>query len=55
MEYHYGPERLVEALRNAGFEVEATRPWRFYNPHVRDPNMLLGYIYARKRELGYVH
>ena len=55
MEYHYGPERLVEVLRNAGFEVEATRPQRFYNPRTRDPNMLLGYIYARKRELGYGH
>jgi len=55
MEYHYGPERLVEALRNAGFEVEATRPKRSHNPRARDPNMLLGYIYARKRGLGCVH
>jgi FkbM family methyltransferase len=55
MEYHYGPERLVEALRKAGFEVEATRPKRLYNSRARDPNVLLGYIYARKRELGYVH
>jgi FkbM family methyltransferase len=55
VEYHYGPERLVEALRKAGFEVEATRPRRSYNPRARDPNMLLGYIYARKRELGCVH
>jgi len=60
MEYHYGPERLVEALRSAGFEVEATRPQRSYNPRARDPNTLdpntlVGYIYARKRELGCVH
>jgi len=55
IEYHYGPEKLVEALRNAGFEVKATRPWRFYNSRARDPNMLLGYVYARKRELGYGH
>jgi FkbM family methyltransferase len=55
MEYHYGPERLVEALRNAGFEVEATRPKRFYNSRARDPNTLVGYIYARKRELGCGH
>jgi len=54
MEYHYGPERLVEALRNAGFEVKATRPKRFYISRARDPNMLVGYIYARKRELGCV-
>ncbi|MFP3287370.1 MAG: hypothetical protein RXP86_08955 [Acidilobus sp.] len=55
MEYHYGPERLVEALRSTGFEVEATRPQRNHSPRTRDPNMLLGYIYARKRELRYVH
>jgi len=55
MEYHYGPGRLVEALRNAGFEVEATRPQRLYNSRARDPNMLLGHIYAWKRELGYGH
>jgi len=48
MEYHYGPERLVEALRKAGFEVEATRPKRLYNSRARDPKVLLGYIYARK-------
>jgi len=55
IEYHYGPRRLVEALRDAGFEVEATRPQRFYNPRAMDPNMLGGYIYAWKRELGYGH
>jgi len=54
LEYHYGPGRLVEALRGAGFEVEATRPQRFYNSRARNPNMLPGYIYARKRELGCV-
>jgi len=55
LEYHYGPGRLAEALRSAGFEVEATRPQRGYNPRARDPNMLQGYIYARKRELGCGH
>jgi len=55
LEYHYGPERLWRPLRKAGFEVEATRPQRSYNPRARDPNMLVGYIYARKRELGCVH
>jgi len=42
MEYHYGPERLVEALRNTGFEVRATRS-------------LARYICALKRELGCGH
>ena len=35
MEYHYGPERLMEALRKAGFEVEATRPKRLHNSRAR--------------------
>jgi len=56
LEYHYGPGRPVEALRNAGFEVEATRPQRGYNPRARDTKMIFAcYIYARKRELVYGH
>jgi len=42
MEYHYGPRRLVEALRNAGFEAETTRPKIFYNPRARDPKYVSG-------------
>jgi len=52
IEYHYGFERLVAKLRSAGFEVKATRSKRFYNPHASDPNMHIGYIYARKQEFG---
>ena len=37
----------MEALRNAGFEAEATRPKIFYNPRASDPNTLAGYIYVR--------
>jgi len=47
MECHCGPGRLVEALRNAGFEVEATGPKIFYNLRARDPNTLVGYMYVR--------
>lgn len=48
LEYHYGPERLVEALRNAGFKVEATRPRRVYDQLLSDPDMRVGYIYAER-------
>jgi len=36
IEYHYGPERLLEALKNAGLEVKATRPKIFYNPRTSE-------------------
>ncbi len=52
LEYHYGPERVVEALRRAGFQVRADRPRRIYNSHATDPNMLIGYAYAWKRPLS---
>ncbi|MFQ1020790.1 FkbM family methyltransferase [Tardisphaera saccharovorans] len=52
LEYHYGPKRVVEALRRAGFQVRADKPHRSYNPRAADPNMLLGYAYAWKRPLS---
>jgi len=48
MEYHYGPERLLEALKNAGFEVKATKPKKSHNSHASDPDMSEGYLYAWK-------
>ena len=38
MEYHRGPERLLEALRNTGFEVKATKTGKRHT----------GYLYAWK-------
>jgi len=51
IEYHYGPERLLEALKNAGFEVRATKPRKFYDQRASEPDMLLGYLYAWRREV----
>jgi len=48
IEYHYGPERLLEALKNAGFEVKATKPKKSHNPHASDPDTSVGYVYAWK-------
>jgi len=48
IEYHYGPERLLEALKNAGFEVRATKPRKSHNPNASDPDMSVGYLYAWK-------
>jgi len=46
--YHYGPERLLEALKSAGFEVKATKPTKSHNPHASDPNTSMGYVYGLK-------
>jgi FkbM family methyltransferase len=48
VEYHYGPEGIVEVLRRAGFKVNVTKPRRFYNTNHVNPHMLLGYICAWK-------
>ncbi|MFP3219762.1 MAG: FkbM family methyltransferase [Candidatus Marsarchaeota archaeon] len=48
MEYHYGPERLLEALKNAGFEVKATKPVKGYNSRSAEPHTSVGYVYAWK-------
>ncbi|MGC8615281.1 MAG: FkbM family methyltransferase, partial [Thermoprotei archaeon] len=49
LEYHYGPERVEEALRRAGFQVRADTPHKVYNLHAADPNTLVGYVYAWRR------
>jgi len=48
IEYHYGPERLLEALKNAGFEVKTTKPRKQHNQYASDPDMSIGYLYAWK-------
>jgi FkbM family methyltransferase len=49
IEYHYGYERLINKLREWGFDVEYTEPKKVYNPDAENPNMELGYIYAKRR------
>ena len=50
IEYHYGPERLLEALKNAGFEVKATKPTKYHNLPASDPDWgrSVGFVYAWK-------
>ena len=48
VEYHYEPDRLIEALEESGFHVRTTRPHKHYNTRARDPNTLVGYICAEK-------
>ena len=47
IEYHYGPEKLVEKLRNCGFDVKYSEPKKYIDPGAIKPKML-GYIYATK-------
>lgn len=49
IEYHYGPEKLVEKLINAGFKVKYTRPRESFNRCAINPNRTVGYIYAKRK------
>ena len=46
IEYHYGPEKLVEKLRSLGFSVKYSEPKKHFDPYSKNPHMLLGDIYA---------
>jgi FkbM family methyltransferase len=48
IEYHYGYKKLVEKLKDADFDVKYTLPAKFYNRNAENPNMELGYIYAKR-------
>jgi len=48
IEYHYGYSDLVEKLKKAGFYVEYTKPQASYNKEAENPNMWVGYIYAKR-------
>lgn len=48
IEYHYGYERLVNKLRELGFDVNYTEPRKIYNSYAENPYMELGYIYAKR-------
>jgi len=49
IEYHYGYEKLKEKLEEFGFKVKYTEPVKTYNPDASNPNMVLGYIYAKRQ------
>jgi len=48
IEYHYGYSDLVEKLKKAGFYLEYTEPKYSYNKETENPNMWVGYIYAKR-------
>jgi len=48
IEYHYGYSDLVEKLKKAGFYLEYTDPIYSYNKDAENPNMMLGWIYAKR-------
>lgn len=50
LEFHYGDRGLTSKLENAGFEVRRTKEKYSYNPDARNPHMMVGYIYARRRD-----
>jgi len=49
IEYHYGYEKLKEKLEKCGFNVKYTEPENGYNPDATNPNMAVGYIYAKRK------
>jgi len=49
IEYHYGYEKLKEKLEEFGFKVKYTEPVKTYNPDASNPNMVVGYIYAKRQ------
>ncbi len=50
IEYHYGYERLYDYLSKAGFSVEYTSPKKVFNKSLSEPNLIVGYIYAKRIE-----
>lgn len=47
LEYHYGYEKLKEKLEDCGFTVTYSKPRKSYNKFATNPNMVVGYIYAK--------
>lgn len=50
VEYHYGYEKLVDKLKDCGFNVKYTEPKKFYNSSA-GKTMMIGYIYAEKQSI----
>lgn len=47
IEYHYGYEKLKEKLKECGFTVTYSKPRKSYNKNATNPNMDIGFIYAK--------
>lgn len=52
IEYHYGYENLLKKLSKCGFDVKYSEPRECYNSKAENPNMYVGYIYAKRRCIG---
>jgi FkbM family methyltransferase len=51
LEYHYGYLDLKKKLESAGFSVSLTGfPYRVHNKNVPNPNMVVGFIFATKKD-----
>ncbi len=50
VEYHYGPERVLEALKRSGFKVRASAPRETYRPQSSNPHTLVGYAYGWRKQ-----
>jgi FkbM family methyltransferase len=50
IEYHYGPDKLIDKLRQSGFTVSFTRERSSFNKHVSKPHMSVGYIFAARNK-----
>ena len=48
IEYHYGYSNLIEKLKKGGFQVEYMKAQASYNKDAENPNMMLGWIYAKR-------
>jgi len=48
IEYHYGYKDLVKKLKDTSFDVKYTEPKKSYNLNAENPNMEVGYIYAKR-------
>lgn len=48
LEYHYGYQKIVSKLMKSGFDVKYTMPVKSYNPNANNPEMEIGYIYAKR-------
>ena len=51
IEYHYGYSELselVEKLKKAGFYIEYTEPYYYYDKDAENPFMQFGFIYAKR-------
>jgi len=50
IEYHYGYSELEKKLEDAGFVVNHTHPRKGYFPDHSPPNLMVGYLFAKRKK-----